>query len=319
MPIELIDKIVPKNNGTFPMVDAKDVLLNDITNQRLDDALTTPLDNSAYIKTILVTQEEYDELGGVYEENTLYMVYIPSYSELSFHITSNLTQPIYLEQSSANAVTIDWGDGSPHDSSSASIATFSHTYAEAGDYLVKINCQDNESWASGVQYEGEAYGIIGKWSAKGDTYPTLTSAVFRDGASVGGYGFTNCTSLARFTMPSSATRIAPYTFYRCTGLVSINIPDSITFIGNYAFDYCSSLTSVVLPANVTYVDNCAFRGCTSLMSITSKNTVPPTIMSDTFTNVPANCPIYVPAASVDTYKAANRWSSRADYIQAIPE
>lgn len=76
MPIELIDKIKPKNNGTFPMVDAKDVSLGGIENQRLTDALLTPLDEDIYIKTVLLTQEEYDALEE-YDENTLYMIYTP--------------------------------------------------------------------------------------------------------------------------------------------------------------------------------------------------------------------------------------------------
>jgi hypothetical protein len=31
-----------------------------------------------------------------------------------------------------------------------------------------------------------------------------------------------------------------------------------------------------------------------------------------------NCPIYVPSASVEAYKAATNWSSLSSRIQAIP-
>ena len=37
-------------------------------------------------------------------------------SQLDFTLTSNLTQPLYLTQSAANAVTVDWGDGSSTES-----------------------------------------------------------------------------------------------------------------------------------------------------------------------------------------------------------
>lgn len=52
MPIELIDKIKPKNNGTFAMVDAADVEMEDGT--RLPEALAT------LQKMILISKEEYE-------------------------------------------------------------------------------------------------------------------------------------------------------------------------------------------------------------------------------------------------------------------
>jgi hypothetical protein len=35
-------------------------------------------------------------------------------------------------------------------------------------------------------------------------------------------------------------------------------------------------------------------------------------------NYTNNCPIYVPSASVETYKSASGWSGYASRIQAIP-
>ena len=108
------------------------------------------------------------------------------------------------------------------------------------------------------------------------------------------------------------------TFNACSSLTSINIPSGVTTIGNNAFYVCASLTSVTIPDSVTSIDNYAFRSCDSLTSITVKATTPPTLgNSNVFLNT-NDCPIYVPAASVDTYKAANNWSTYASRIQAIP-
>lgn len=62
MAIELIDKIKPKNGGSFPMVDAEDVACGD---GRLPDFLP-----------VVVSQEEYDQMvaDGTVNENTLYFV-----------------------------------------------------------------------------------------------------------------------------------------------------------------------------------------------------------------------------------------------------
>ena len=61
-----------------------------------------------------------------------------------------------------------------------------------------------------------------------------------------------------------------------------------------------------------------FANNSSCASLTIDDEVPPTIAANTITGLKADCAIYVPAASVDAYKAAQYWSDRADYIQAIP-
>ena len=114
------------------------------------------------------------------------------------------------------------------------------------------------------------------------------------------------------------TTIRDYAFSSCTSLASVTIPSSVTSIGVGAFSSCTSLASVTIPSSVTSIGTTAFSGCTGLTSVTSLNTTPPTIKTNTFSDVPADCAIYVPAASVDTYKAASGWSNRAAYIQAIP-
>ena len=62
MAIELISKIKPKNNGTFPLIDAEDIAYG---NGRLPDFLFTCL-----------TQEEYDALkaNGQLNANTPYLI-----------------------------------------------------------------------------------------------------------------------------------------------------------------------------------------------------------------------------------------------------
>lgn len=115
------------------------------------------------------------------------------------------------------------------------------------------------------------------------------------------------------------TEIGDRAFNICDWMTSINIPStlSITSIGQNAFFNCIRLTSFEIPASVISIGMAAFYNCTGFTSITSLNTTPPTLGTNVFYNVPATCPIYVPAASVNAYKAASGWSDRADYIQAI--
>ncbi len=131
--------------------------------------------------------------------------------------------------------------------------------------------------------------------------------------------FQGCTSLAEITLPSGLTSIGGSAFSSCTSLAEITLPSGVTSIDAYAFQYCTSLAEITLPSELTSIGGGVFIGCTSLAEIICLPDNPPTISANTFENVPADCAIYVPAASVDAYKAAQYWSDRADYIQAIVE
>ena len=132
--------------------------------------------------------------------------------------------------------------------------------------------------------------------------------------------FSHSRSLASVTIPDTVRTIGENAFYE-TGLTSITIPNSVTSLGKNQFYQCYSLTSVALGSSVASIGESFFGRCGRLTSVTSLNTTPPTYTSQygnqLFYGVPATCAIYVPAASVDAYKAANGWSERADYIQAI--
>ena len=148
---------------------------------------------------------------------------------------------------------------------------------------------------------------------------SLTSVTIPNSVtSIGSSAFSNCTSLASITIPNSVTSIGSSAFYYCTSLTSITIPNSVTNIGSTAFINCTSLTSITIPNSVTNIGDSAFQNCTSLTSVTVEATNPPTLGNNVFYNTNANLVIYVPAGSVDAYKAANNWSNYESKIQAIP-
>ncbi len=135
-----------------------------------------------------------------------------------------------------------------------------------------------------------------------------------------GSAFSNCTGLTNITIPNSVTSIGEYAFQQCTGLTSITIPNSVTSIGDAAFSSCIGLTSVTIPNSVTSIGTGAFFYCTGLTSMTVEATNPPLCINKygAALNMPDyNIPLYVPAGSVDAYKAAKEWK-RFTNIQAIP-
>ena len=130
--------------------------------------------------------------------------------------------------------------------------------------------------------------------------------------------FSNCSALTSIEIPNSVTSINYRTFSSCSALASITIPNSVTSIGDRAFQSCTSLTSIVIPSNVTWIGSSVFNSCSVLTSVTIEATAPPTLGTNVFNGTHADLVIYVPAGSVDAYKAATNWSTYASKIQAIP-
>lgn len=126
-------------------------------------------------------------------------------------------------------------------------------------------------------------------------------------------------------------------------MVEITIPDSVTFVGTNAFSGCAKLAKVmwnataatgdtmsafymnnvlstfIIGENVTSLPSQLFQNLTAMTSLTVNAATPPDATS-AFTAFTPNAAlkIYVPADSVDAYKAATGWSAYADKIEAIP-
>ena len=134
--------------------------------------------------------------------------------------------------------------------------------------------------------------------------------------------FTGCTALTQApALPATTLTDSCYQsmFQGCTALTQAPILPATTLATNcYSsmFYGCTGITSHnVMTLNISGL---VFQNNTSCASLTIHADTPPTIGSSTITGLKADCIIYVPAASVDAYKAAQYWSARAAYIQAIP-
>ena len=153
------------------------------------------------------------------------------------------------------------------------------------------------------------------------TCTNLTSVSLPLVTSIDYNAFNGCTGLTSISLPL-VTDITSQTFRNCTNLTSISLP-SATSIGSQAFQNCSSLTSISLPS-ATSISTNVFNGCIGLTSLVLGNESRVVTLSNTnaFVNTPIASGtgyIYVPAALVDAYKAANNWSTYASQIKSITE
>lgn len=161
--------------------------------------------------------------------------------------------------------------------------------------------------------------------------------------SLGQFAFDLVKTLTEVHIPMSVTDLNEYgVFHRCSGITkftgkfatedgralvrgvrlvdyaagnpatSYSVPEGITTIG-YALDNCTLLKELELPTTLEYIPH--LEGCT-LVTIRSKALTPPrsTISPWKPFKNSSTAQIFVPAESVDKYKAASGWYTYKDII-----
>ena len=182
-------------------------------------------------------------------------------------------------------------------------------------FNVSITSHTFENGMGTIEFNGDVT-TIGDYAFYGSDITNI--GIPKSVTSIGLQSFDSCVSLTSVTIPDSVTSIGQKAFYNCDSLTSVTIPDSVTSIGGSAFSYSGSLTSVTIGNSVTSIGEAAFTSCTILSSVIIIAATPPNLGTRVFDYNANNCPIYVPAASVETYKATSGWSTYASRIQAMP-
>lgn len=167
--------------------------------------------------------------------------------------------------------------------------------------------------------------------------------------SIGSYAFRGCSRLTRIAIPSNVEYIANLVFDGCESLASFSgkfasedghcliyynsicafalagVEEYVIPEGIYAtcpIKGLSNLKRIVFPESLISLGQISY--CYNLESITVNAAIPPSVEiawwrgDDPVLFYSTNdCPIYVPAESVEAYKTAEYWSDYADRIQAI--
>lgn len=133
-------------------------------------------------------------------------------------------------------------------------------------------------------------------------------------ASIEAYVFQYCDSLAFVSVPYSISSLGNYAFSNCSSLASASIPDGVTSIGNHAFNSCFGLASLVIPESVTTIGHNTWNTCYGLGEIHFRSNTPPTVSaSSSWTNIPSDCKIYVPAGTLEAYTTATNYPASSTY------
>ena len=124
-----------------------------------------------------------------------------------------------------------------------------------------------------------------------------------------------------FVIPDGIKYIRANAFHRPEAVLFI-IPEGVVAIFAGCFTNYKA-TEITLPASLREINYSAFNYSERLITVTIKATNPPKITGNesrgTFQNSNKIQTIYVPAASVETYKTAPGWTMWADKFKAIEE
>lgn len=251
--------------------------------------------------------------------------------------------PLYIQQTVANGVTIDWGDGTaPETLPGTGNVNTTHTYEQAGDYIISLD--PVEGCELGLGSGSASYGVMGDSGDEGYAYCNMLKKAYVAGnvPQVSAYSFARCSSLRtvkilngpttiadhafyycysleNISIPSSVTSIESSVFYVCYCIDNIIIPNSVTTIGDYVFFQCRSLSSIVIPNSVPTIGNYAFQYCYSMKEYHFLSPTPPSLSNtNAFNNIPSDCIIYVPVGSLQAYQTATNWTAYADQMQEEP-
>lgn len=192
---------------------------------------------------------------------------------------------------------IDWGDGSEQTAYDYNNQTHIHTYPAPGRYCLSM------WWTGGEEY------FCAKNNLRTEDKPKVIALelfFINYPTNNAGGGLSN---VRKIRYSSAQTTVS---FNQYTNLTDVILPDTVTTIGNCS--QCYSLEKLVIPASVTTIASGGLSNNTAMKEYHFLPTTPPSISSNTFSNIPSNCVIYVPTASLSAYQTATNWSTYASYM-----
>lgn len=237
--------------------------------------------------------------------------YITDNGETRFYIRTNFDNDrarvsFHASTSTANSVSIDWGDGSPlsYNNTNNNYNDLTHTYVTKGDYVIKIMPKDDvffvlsylsllnmpcfsiaqnngNRWESSNLKKVElgknvtlgSYAFAGQRDLETITVPTTNFRL--SGYSSDRIGtFKNASSLKCFVFPEYNAYCRSYTDYfnGCTSLKVITTGRMLyEGWGSYFAYNCKALEYAYVPCS--WIGSYAFWGCSSLRKVTISNNI----------------------------------------------
>jgi hypothetical protein len=237
----------PPSTGTYLVrfFDIDGTILKEERRNAGQDA-TAPA-NPNYDPTYLVFAEWNQPFTNVQNDIDVGAIYDTidgkTYLFLRITDTTGLQPTLALNKSTADLLTIDWGDSTSNTTTTVGNVNITKTaaYSAIGDYVVSIECVGLHRVNTG----GFLLGNNATYSR------SLLKAYFHDNFRLDTTSsFQAHLSLAIVSCGKSSSAIGQACFWMCQALIHINIPNFVTSIIQ-VFHNCFSLKTISYPASIT--------------------------------------------------------------------
>lgn len=162
--------------------------------------------------------------------------------------------PLYFQQTVANGVTIDWGDGSATETlDGTGKVNTTHRYASIGDYMISLDVAEGCTLNFG--HGTNNYCVMGSTDNNGRAYCNMLQKV-EIGLGIlklNAAALSYCQSISAVTMPNHVTSIGSSTLSYCNQIPALIIPNGVKYLETSALYSTNSLSVIVLPYSVTSI------------------------------------------------------------------
>lgn len=172
-------------------------------------------------------------------------------TRLYIHIADKArsTVPLYINQTVANGVTIDWGDGSALETlTGTGTVNMSHAYGAAGDFTISLTV--NDGCTLGFGHGLSSYCVMGSTGNNKVYCNMLQKVEIGSGVtSIGNNAFQSCFSISSITIPEGVTSIENNAFKGCYGIAEYHLKPTIppSLSGTNAFNNIPSDCIIYVP------------------------------------------------------------------------
>lgn len=184
---------------------------------------------------------------------------------------------IAFRTSVVGGISIDWGDDSEAEITTGAAnttTTYTHTYAENGNYVVKLTCTSGT-----YKLEGCLFGNYYKdRTVNAKRFKKIEIGINMALGNDHWDNFSELTELETITLPlGSCTQVGRGSFVRCFKLKHLTIPSGVYYVGDTSgggatiFGYDMSLKSISLPYGVTNLAPATFQYCFNLRRFSIPN------------------------------------------------
>lgn len=297
-----------------------------------------------------------EQVNGIYRQTYIGANYDTDDGATKMHIDTvldNLEVTLYLYQSAANDIRIDWGDGSAAETYGTSGKfSLSHTYAVGGRYVISLS-SDSEAVQFGDYTQticspqvvrsvniGSRVAVLNAYCLSAqDRLQTVSlpmSASFN-----GQQVFLNCNTLQFLALPKDARSFDTYfcrynyaltgysmpcgitmgkqPFDYCYALRAILIPEGTKEVWPYCFRYSSAANRVAVPPSVDTIGTYAFANCPNVLvyDFTRHTAVPTLVNTSAFSGINPVCRFLVPSSLYDAWTEAENWVTYANQMVGV--